>query len=135
MKLELVGQHDAVAKRQQDVFDSRIFLYAIVQCRNDARVFVGGLKYPAISEHIIEYDQTALTYEIHAPVVIIIIAGLVGIDEAKVKRPGDRFQRFRGRPFLDLDLLDVGTLRKEALSNSDRVRIDLTGNNLAVRRQ
>ena len=58
-RLQFVGQHDAVTKRQKNIFDPRVVMNPIIQCVDNARVFFGWIEHTAVTQHIVEHDQPA----------------------------------------------------------------------------
>src|SRR6266508_2639646 len=134
VKLQFVRQHDAVAKRQQHIFYSRVVLNSPIQCANDARIFFDRIEHPPVAQHIVEHDQPAFAGQVHATIVIIIVTRLIGVDEAEIEGSAQRLQSIRRAPGSNFDLTPMGALGKKSAANFDRMRVKFARDNAAIRR-
>jgi hypothetical protein len=61
----------------------------IIQRVDNARVFFGWIEHPAVTQHVVDDDQPALSGQLHATIVIVIVTRFIRVDKTEIERASD----------------------------------------------
>src|SRR4030095_11002429 len=104
----------------------------IMQCVDRARVFFDWIEHPAVAQHIVKHNQSALACQLYTLIVIIIVTRFVRVDKTEIEGALQVFQGLGSAALADFDLARMGALGEETPGNIDGVWVELAGDDRAV---